>query len=305
MVTTTDAGVRVDQYLSSRELPLSRSQIKRLIDLGYCLLNGQAARPARRVHERDQLSLTVPPPVPDEALPEDLPLEVLFEDEHLIVVDKAAGMVVHPSLGHRTGTLVNALLGYCTNLSGVGGALRPGIVHRLDMLTSGVLVASKSDQAHLGLAEQFAVHDVERVYLALVAEHLAIKSGTFDTMHGRHPTARKKFTSRCVRGKKAVTHYRVIKRLRGATLVEARLETGRTHQVRVHFNDAGHPVLGDPIYGKPPRDLVTRQQAKALGRQALHAHVLGFEHPVTGRDMRFCTPPPPDMQSLEAALTED
>jgi 23S rRNA pseudouridine1911/1915/1917 synthase len=228
---------------------------------------------------------------------------VLYEDEQLIVVDKPAGMVVHPAAGHSSGTLVNALLGHCDNLSGVGGVLRPGIVHRLDKLTSGVLVASKTDEAHQGLAEQFSAHTVERHYVVVVSGRPKSARGSFDTFHGRHPTDRKRYTSRGDRGRRAVTHYEVKQLLRGASLVQATLETGRTHQVRVHFADAGHPVLGDPVYGRPPGHPEARQQGKALGRQALHARVLGFVHPVTGQRLRFASPPPPDMQLVIQALS--
>jgi len=297
-----EAGTRLDQYLAARSLPVSRSQLKRHIDAGRCRVNGEVARPAKKLHAADQIELELPPPEPDEALPEEIPLAVLFEDAALIVIDKPPGLVVHPAAGHRGGTLVNALLGHCQDLSGVGGKLRAGIVHRLDSLTSGVLVASKTDQAHLALAAQFAVHSVERRYLAVVAGRLPAPSGTFDTLHGRHPTDRKRFTSRCERGRRAVTHWRVLEELRGATLVEARLETGRTHQVRVHFAESGHGLLGDPVYGKPPADPVAREAGKRLGRQALHAQVLAFDHPLTGERLRFATPPPPDLQALLVEL---
>jgi 23S rRNA pseudouridine1911/1915/1917 synthase len=279
----------------------SRSQVKRLLDQGHCTVNDQVCRPAKRLKANDRVIITVPPPEPDQALPEAIDLAVLYEDEQVIVVDKPPGMVVHPASGHRRGTLVNALLSHCSGLSGIGGKLRPGIVHRLDKLTSGVMVASKTDEAHISLAEQFARHDVERRYLTVVAGKLA-GSGTFDTRHGRHPKDRKRFSGRVERGRRAVTHYRVLAFLRGASLVEATLETGRTHQVRVHFAEAGHAVLGDPIYGRPPRDRVARDRANELGRQALHARVLGFIHPKTGQPLRFASPPPPDMQRLIAAL---
>jgi len=253
----------------------------------------------------DAVALRVPPPAPDRALPEAIDLTVLYEDEQLIVVDKPAGMVVHPAAGHSSGTLVNALLGHCDNLSGVGGVLRPGIVHRLDKLTSGVLVASKTDEAHQGLAEQFSTHTVERRYLVVVAGRIEPAQGTFDTFHGRHPTDRKRYTSRCDRGRRAVTHYEVQQQLHGANLVQATLETGRTHQVRVHFADAGHPVLGDPVYGRPPSDAEARKQGMELARQALHARVLGFVHPTTGQRLRFASPPPPDMLAMIAALALD
>jgi 23S rRNA pseudouridine1911/1915/1917 synthase len=280
----------------------SRSQIKRLIDEGRCFVNQQLARASKRLKSGDQIVIAVPPPAPDRALPETIELVVLYEDEHLIVVDKPAGMVVHPAAGHHSGTLVNALLGHCTQLSGVGGTLRAGIVHRLDKLTSGIMVASKTDRAHLGLAAQFSVHSVERCYLVVVVGHLAVSQGTFDTFHGRHPTDRKRFTTRCQRGRRAVTHYRVVEALQGCMLIEAKLETGRTHQVRVHFADAGFPVLGDPTYGQGTHLPPVRRQAQRLGRQALHAAVLGFDHPVTGERLRFVSPPPPDMQAAIGAL---
>lgn len=301
-----EAGERLDRFLVARNLPLaSRSQVKRLVDQGLCQINDETARPAKRLRASDRVALEVPPPGPDRALPEAIELTVLYEDDDLIVVDKPAGMVVHPAAGHSSGTLVNALLGHCRALSGVGGTLRPGIVHRLDRLTSGVLVASKTDRAHLGLSDQFARHSVERCYLAVVAGRPCADSGTFDTFHGRHPTDRKRFTSRCAQGRRAVTHWEVVQALVGATVVQARLETGRTHQVRVHFADAGHPVLGDPMYGRPPADLRARAEGRQLGRQALHAQVLGFDHPVTGQRLRYASPLPADIQRLVECLQQD
>ncbi len=305
-VPASDAGQRLDAFLAAQGLPLSRSQLKRLIEEDRCLVNGEPARPAKKLRAGDRISLEVPPPAPADASPEAIPLAVLFEDEHLIVIDKPAGMVVHPAAGHASGTLVNALLGHCRELSGVGGTLRAGIVHRLDKLTSGVLVASKNDAAHLGLAAQFALHSVERRYLVVVQGALAPAAGTFDTLHGRHPTDRKRFTTRrLARGRRAVTHYRTLEALAGASLCEARLETGRTHQVRVHFADAGHPVLGDRVYGRAPAEPRLRELARQLGRQALHAQVLGFRHPVTGEALRFSSPPPADLAGLIAALREE
>jgi 23S rRNA pseudouridine1911/1915/1917 synthase len=307
VVSTGEEGLRIDQALATRGLPRSRSQIKRHIEEGFVLLEGVAVRPSRRVRAGERILYTPPPPEPGEALPEEIPLVVLFEDDAVVVVDKPAGMVVHPSPGHGRGTLVNALLARCGSLSGVGGVLRPGIVHRLDRLTSGVLVASKTDEAHQALAAQFAAHTVERRYLALIAGVLREESGTFDTLHGRHPADRKRFSTRPRRGpgagaRRAVTHYRVLERLEGASLVEARLETGRTHQVRLHFADAGHPVLGDPLYGRPPAHPRAREVAAELGRQALHARVLAFDHPRTGERLRFVTPPPEDMRAAIAKL---
>jgi 23S rRNA pseudouridine1911/1915/1917 synthase len=304
IASEADAGLRVDHFLAARRLPLSRSQLKRHIDGGRCRVNGEPARPAKKLRAGDRVALEVLPPEPDRARPEAIALAVLYEDEQLIVIDKPAGLVVHPAAGHSSGTLVNALLGHCTALSGVGGTLRAGIVHRLDRDTSGVLVASKTDAAHLALAEQFAAHSVERRYLAVVAG-APPPEGTFDTRYGRHPTDRKRFTARRAgeRARRAVTHWRVVEPLRGATLVEARLETGRTHQVRVHFAEAGHAVLGDLVYGRPPADRIAREAAQRLiSRQALHAHALGFDHPASGERLRFATPPPADIEALIAEL---
>jgi 23S rRNA pseudouridine1911/1915/1917 synthase len=276
-----------------------------VISGGHCQLNGTAAKPARKLKAGDEVSFLPPPPEPSEVEPESIPLSILYEDDQLIVVDKRAGMVVHPAAGHRRGTLVAALLAHCDGLSGIGGVLRPGIVHRLDKLTSGVMVASKSDAAHVHLAEQFKAHTNERRYLAIVAGEMAAESGTFDTLHGRHPTDRKRFTGRLERGRRAITHYRVLLRLKGATLVEATLETGRTHQVRVHFAEAGYPLVGDPQYGRPGKDSQLKKAAKDLGRQALHARLLAFSHPVSEERLSFAAPLPLDMVSAMNALAED
>jgi 23S rRNA pseudouridine1911/1915/1917 synthase len=226
----------------------------------------------------------------------------LYEDAHLIVIDKPAGMVVHPATSNQTGTLVNALLHHCgDSLAGVGGERRPGIVHRLDKDTSGVMVVAKDEPTLVALQQQFHAHDLERAYLALV-EGVVAQRGTFRSKYGRDPRDRKKFSSTVHTGKRAVTHWEVKERLPGATLVEARLETGRTHQIRVHFRDHGHPLVGDRTYGRPPRDPLLRQVATALGRQALHAHVLGIRHPRTGEALRWQTPPPADMQAALAML---
>lgn len=304
IVADSEAGVRLDQYLAARQLPHSRAQIKKHIDAGHCYVNQRPARPSKRLKTADLVAYTPPPLEPATLEPEDIPLSVLYEDEHLIVVDKPAGMVVHPAPGHRRGTLAAALLAHCGDLSGIGGQLRPGIVHRLDKLTSGTMVASKSDHAHRALASQFKEHAIERCYLALVAGDVQPPQGSFRTLHARHPTHRKRFTSRSKRGRPAVTHYRVLSQLRGASLVEARLETGRTHQVRVHFADNGNPVLGDPLYGRPPRDVVAKGVAHRLNRQALHAQRLGFDHPVTGQRLIFVSPPPPDLQTALAELQQ-
>ena len=266
-------------------------------------VDGQVVTTASRKMRPGERVLFSPPPAgPVEDRPEEIPLAILYEDEHLIVIDKPAGLVVHPATSHVDGTLVNALLHHCGPESlAVGGERRPGIVHRLDKDTSGVMVAAKNDAALVALQHQFHEHTLTRRYLALI-EGVVAEEGTFRTQYGRDPRDRKKWSSRVAAGKRAITHYRVVERLRGATLVEARLETGRTHQIRVHFKDHGHPVVGDQVYGKKPRDPALREVAETLGRQALHAAVLGFAHPATGRYLEFTTPPPEDMLRALAIL---
>jgi len=295
-VSQGDAGGRLDQFLAGQLPTVTRSKLKRHIDLGACLVNGEPGRPAQKLHLGDEVRYTPPPPPPSEVVPQDIPLNVIHEDPAVIVLDKTPGMVVHPAAGHPDGTLVNALLGRYGALTEAGGAWRAGIVHRLDKDTSGVMVVARSDEAHAALAAQFACHSVERRYHALVTGTPGKGgSGTFDTLHGRHPTQRKKFSSRVKRGRRAVTHYRVLESLGLASLVEATLETGRTHQVRVHFADSGRPVLGDPLYARPPRHALLRELAADLGRQALHARVLAFDHPESGERLRFVSEPPEDM----------
>jgi len=310
VVADEEAGQRLDRYLVARQLPFSRSLIRKHIDAGCVSVNGQTVngqreRPARRLKHGDVVAYAPPAVTVADLVPEAIALSVLYEDSHLIVVDKPAGMVVHPAPGHARGTLVAALLAHCDDLSGVGGELRPGIVHRLDKLTSGVMVAAKSDAAHRHLALQFKEHSIERRYLALVGNQLQTEKGTYRTRHSRHPTDRKRFTSRTGRGRVAVTHYRLIERLSGACLVEAVLETGRTHQVRVHFADHRHPLVGDTVYGRAPADLRVRRVGKQLGRQALHAAVLAFDHPASGQRLRFVSPLPADMRRALAELRSD
>lgn len=240
------------------------------------------------------------PAPPSRAIPQALPLAILYEDAHLVVVDKASGMVVHPGAGHPDGTLVNAILHHFGWLPG-DEADRPGIVHRLDALTSGVMVIARTDEARRGLVALFAAHDIERAYLAIVVGDAPARA-TYDTLHGRHPVDRKKFSSRVVRGRRAVTHVELVERLHGGALVRCTLETGRTHQIRVHLADQGLPILGDPMYAKRPKDARLREASDALGRQALHAAVLGFVHPVTGERLRFEAPLPPDFAAALEAL---
>ena len=297
--TVEQAGVgqRVDVFLAART-DASRSQLRRHVDSGAVQVNGVAVKPKHTLHLGDRVAYEPPPPVPDEAIAQDIPLEILYEDAELIVVNKPAGLVVHPAPGHPDGTLVNALLAHCGALSSVGGRMRPGIVHRLDKDTSGIIVASKTDRAHHHLAEQFSQHSVERCYEAITAGSLPAESGTFDTFHGRHPVHRKRFTSRLHRGRRAVTHYRVRERVAGLYVVEARLETGRTHQVRVHLAEHGAPILGDPVYGRSPADARLRGLASRLGRQALHAAILGLDHPTRGERLVWQSPMPADMVAV-------
>jgi 23S rRNA pseudouridine1911/1915/1917 synthase len=282
---------------------MTRSQLRRLIDQGDVRVNGEAAKAGARLRGGDAIVVVIAPPVPARAQAQDIDLAVLFEDDHLIVVDKPAGLVVHPSPGHPDGTLVNALLARASGLSGVGGELRPGIVHRLDRGTSGVMVATKDDATHVALAALFKAKTLRREYLALLAPAPPKIQGSFDTLYGRHPVHRKRFSSKVEHGKRAVTHYWVEERMAvGAALVRCRLETGRTHQIRVHFADGGHPVVGDPLYGRKSGVARVDEVGAALGRQALHATVLAFDHPATGEPLSFETPPPPDMQAAIAAL---
>jgi 23S rRNA pseudouridine1911/1915/1917 synthase len=289
-------------WLARQGLPWSRSQIRRRIEEGEVRVGGQPARPARKLRARERVVFTPPPPVAVEDRPEDIPLAILHEDAHLIVIDKPAGMVVHPATSHQAGTLVNALLHHCgDSLAGVGGERRPGIVHRLDKDTSGVMVVAKDEPTLVALQVQFHAHDLERKYLAIV-EGVVSERGSYKTKYGRDPRDRKKFSSEVQTGKRAVTHWRVVERLAGASYVEVSLETGRTHQIRVHFADHGHPLVGDRTYGRPAREPALRAVARTLGRQALHAHVLGIIHPMTGQRMRWSTPPPVDMQAALVAL---
>jgi len=293
-VTGALVGRRVDQAVAEHEPELSRAQVRRLIEQGEILVAGERTRPSARLRDGEQVTGRVPEPVDDVLEPEAIPLQVAYEDEHLIVVDKPAGLVVHPAAGHRSGTLVNALLHHCTQLSGVGGVRRPGIVHRLDKDTSGLLVAAKSDAAHRGLAAQFKAHSVEREYVALARGAPRADAGSVVAPIGRHPTDRKKWSTRARSGRDATTHWRVAERLTGHVLLRVRLETGRTHQIRVHLASVGLPVAGDPVYGGG------RAEARALGlhRQALHAAVLGFEHPLTGARVALESPLPRDFVAV-------
>lgn len=283
--------------MAAHELPLTRSQLRRVLDDGDVSINGQpAAKPGQKLKAGDVVVVTVRPPKPVETLPQNIPLTVLYEDSDLIVINKPAGLVVHPAPGHPDSTLVNALLAHCTDLSGVGGELRPGIVHRLDRDTSGVMVATKNDAAHTVLAQMFKAKDLVREYRAIVAPPPKQDVLRIDTLHGRHPVDRKRFTGKVKVGKRAVTNVRIEERLdSGVAVVVCRLETGRTHQIRVHLAEAGFAIVGDQVYGHRPRSALIGDVAEELGRQALHAERLEFVHPRTGAALAFTTPLPADM----------
>lgn len=292
-------GERLDQRLSAAFPDLSRSRIQSLIEEGRISLGGRpASKAAARLKGGEEIAVELPPPVPVEPIAQDLPLSVLYEDRDLIVLDKAAGMVVHPAAGHADGTLVNALLHRVTDLGGIGGELRPGIVHRLDKDTSGCMVVAKNDATLTALQAAFKGRAVKKTYLALVHGNVAKDTGRIETLYGRHPVHRKRFTGKVKEGKPAITEYRVLERFEGVTLVEVDLLTGRTHQVRVHFAELGHPLLADALYGgaKSKGKGRAHDAQHAIGRQALHAWRLSFEHPRTKKPLSFEAPIPEDFQ---------
>ena len=298
------AGQRLDRALAEALPDHSRMRLKALIAAGGVEAEGGVLRdPARKVRGNERLRVAIPRPADAAAQPEAMALAIVHEDAHLLVVDKPAGLVVHPAAGNPSGTLVNALLHHCAGrLSGIGGVARPGIVHRIDKDTSGLLVVAKTDPAHVGLARQFAAHRVEREYLAVVAGHPEAADGRIETRLARSPSNRRKVAVvEAPAGKHAVTHWRVARLLHDAACVVCRLETGRTHQVRVHMASIGHSLVGDPLYGSR----IARQiGARAgLARQALHAQTLGFEHPVTRERLRFESPVPRDIQELVSLLS--
>ena len=305
------AGDRIDAILAATITGLSRAQAQRLIDDAHVTVGGVPVKKAgQRLRAGDVVEVAIPEPVEIELVPENIPLAIVFEDADVIVVDKAAGMVVHPAGGITTGTLVNAILFHCRDLAGIGGALRPGIVHRLDKDTSGVMIVAKTEAAHAGLTAAFAAKSLEsrqaksegdpfapreggivREYLGIATPAPPGSRGTLRTFHGRHPTDRKRFSSRVSWGKTAVTHWQLVEPLANGAVIRFRLETGRTHQIRVHAADHGWPLLGDRLYGTP---------SPLLARQALHAALLEIDHPVTGARLRFESPLPPDIAAAVA-----
>jgi 23S rRNA pseudouridine1911/1915/1917 synthase len=298
----SQAGERLDRALAALWPDLSRSRLKQLIESNSVTINGVAApNPAQKVRLGVEVALVLPPVVGAEPLGQDIPLNIVFEDKHVIVIDKQAGLVVHPAAGNRDGTLVNALIAHCgSTLSGIGGELRPGIVHRIDKDTTGLMVVAKTERAHTSLGKQFAAHAVTRVYKALVWGVPRTLAGTIDGDLGRSPLNRQKIAVLRVGGKPARTHYKVIETFgTTAALVECRLETGRTHQVRVHMAHIGHPLIGDPVYGRPRS--IPGLELK-IQRQALHAAVLGFHHPGLDKPVLFESPLPEDFAETLAAL---
>ncbi|PYI54556.1 RluA family pseudouridine synthase [Paenibacillus flagellatus] len=290
-----EAGERVDKYVTeSFEDDVSRSQIQQWVRNGDVTVNGVAVKPNFKLSAGDRVVLAVPDPVEVHIGPEPIPLDVVYEDGDVIVVNKPRGMVVHPAPGHYTGTLVNALLHHCRDLSGINGVLRPGIVHRIDKDTSGLIMAAKNDSAHKSLAEQLKAHTVTRKYTAVVHGIVAHNQGTVDAPIGRDPSDRKMYTVTDKNSKHAVTHFIVVDRIKDYTVLQLKLETGRTHQIRVHMKYIGHPLVGDPMYG--------RSKGNPIDGQALHAGVLGFVHPTKGDYMEFEAELPDDMKHLLEVL---
>lgn len=291
---STAVRLRLDQFLARELRQFSRSRVQQLIRSGHISLNGRPARPRDRLHAGDYVDLIEPPPEKTDNRPEAIPLEILFEDQDLIVVNKAAGLVVHPGAGHREHTLVNALLHHCPTLSGIGGKERPGIVHRLDKETTGCLVVAKNDETHRKLSDQFAARRVEKIYLALVKGQLRKTAGTIDVAIARHPVKRQRMAAISSRGRAAKTEYRVLRQGKEASLLECRLHSGRTHQIRVHFHHLDHPILGDKVYAG--------KVAKNFPRHMLHAWKLGFQHPRTEEWRSFEAPVPDDFVAVMNAL---
>ena len=303
------AGTRLDRFIADAIPELSRMRVKALIQEGEVTANGKQITDASwKIREGQAFEINVPPAAEPAPQGQDIPLNVVYEDDYLIIIDKPAGMVVHPAAGNEDGTLVNALIHHCgDSLSGIGGVKRPGIVHRIDKDTSGLMVVAKTDAAHSGLADQFADHSLERAYLAIVRRRPYPAEATIDEAIGRSPRNRKKMAVVGRGGKHAVTHFKTLQRLGdAASLVECRLETGRTHQIRVHMTHIGHPLIGDPVYGRSQRSKSlapeVREAISNFSRQALHAYVIGFIHPVTEEPIRFESPVPADMAALIKVL---
>lgn len=290
IVISEESGIRIDAYLAGSLKELSRSYIQKLVDNGSIKVNNKEVKSNYKIKAGDIIDVDIPQPVELQVEPQDIKLDIVYEDDDVIVINKPQGMVVHPAVGNYSGTLVNALLKHCRNLSGINGVMRPGIVHRIDKDTSGILLVAKNDVAHRSLAKQIKEHTVNRRYIALVEGVIKVEKGTIEGSIGRHPVDRKKMDV-VAGGKHAITHFNVIERFKSFTLIEAKLETGRTHQIRVHMAHIKHPVVGDPVYG-------VRNQKFSLKGQALHAAVIGFLHPRTGDYMEFKAPLPDYFKKL-------
>jgi len=309
VVGDSDAGMRLDAYLSLKADELTRSQIKKLVQEHLIVLNQLPSKPSVRLKKGDVITGHIPPPRRLDVISQNIPLDVLFEDSWIIVVNKRAGMVVHPGAGIDSGTLVNALLFHCRDLSQINGVIRPGIVHRLDKNTSGVMVAAKNAMALNHLSLQFKKRQVKKRYIALVHGELKESQGVINAALGRHPKERKRISIHTRKARSAITQWRVIKRFQGFSLLEVIPKTGRTHQIRAHFSSRGHPIVGDPEYGKEKwiqriTDPGVRERIKALRRQALHSQGLGFIHPESGEFMEFSAPLPEDMVEIIRFLSQ-
>ncbi len=304
VVQPSEAGKRIDIFLAKRT-GITRSQIQRLITQGNVLINSKDVSQNYRLKSKDLISINIPDKETEGLLPEPIPLDILYKDDHLVVVNKPAGMVVYPAAGHAHGTLMNALSYHCKKLTTVGGPLRPGVVHRLDKDTSGVMVIALNDKAYYNLIEQFKHRTINRKYIALVYGNLREDEGEIALKIGRSESDRKKMSTRVRKGKEAVTRWKVLKRFGNATLVEARLGTGRTHQIRVHFASIGHPLLGDRTYGKKVEIEAKTKKIILFPRQMLHAELLGFTHPATGAYLEFSSPVPEDMAERINDLNPD
>ncbi len=311
-VSSVEKGLRLDVFLSGEKTGCSRSRLQQLIRQGYVTVDGSPRRASYALKGSETVLVFIPEPVESTANPEEIPLDILFEDKHLLVVNKPAGMIVHPACGNYSGTLVNALLFHCKDLSGIGGVLRPGIVHRLDKDTSGLLVVAKDDQTHLALSQQLQKRTLFRFYQAFVWGVVEESDGTIEAPVGRSPSDRKKMAVTWQRCRTAITHFTVMERFDFISQVSLKLETGRTHQIRVHLSHIGHPVLGDPQYGgrnKRLKSLSPRFRPLAesilgvISGQALHAARLGLVHPQTGKYLEFSVEMPRDMQKLKEMLT--
>lgn len=284
-VYESDINNRLDVFISKKTEGHSRSYIKKIIDDGMVKVNGNIKKSNYRLKAGEHIEVSIPKPIELELKAENINLDIVYEDDYILVVNKPQGMVVHPAHGNYSGTLVNALLNHCTNLSGINGVIRPGIVHRIDKDTSGIIVVAKTNEAHMKLSEQLKEHKINRKYVALLEGRMKIESGTIDAPLGRHPLDRKKMTVVNKNGKNAITHFKILELYESNTLIEAQLETGRTHQIRVHMAYCGHPVVGDTVYG------YKKQKFKLRG-QLLHAKTLGFLHPHSNEYMEFDVPIP-------------